>query len=195
MPRTRQISDEDVLTRAAALFWCHGYAGTSLRDLMAATGLSAAALYHRYGDKDGMFCAALEHYAEQNVAPRMGRLAGAARPLAALAAFFDDIVAVSADDPDRLGCLLVNTALDGGPMSETARTAAASRLAAIEAAFRQALDRAAQTGALPRGVDPALAAESLLAKLLAIRIFARLGADRDRLQRLAAEAQAILTAN
>jgi TetR/AcrR family transcriptional repressor of nem operon len=195
MPRTRQISDEDVLTRAAALFWRHGYAGTSLRDLMAATGLSAAALYHRYGDKDGFFRAALEHYAEQSVAPRLGRLAGAARPLAAIAAFFDDIVAVSADDPDRLGCLLVNTALDGGPMSETARAAAASRLAAIEAAFRQALDRAAHTGALPRGVDPALAAESLLAKLIAIRVFARLGADRDRLQRRAAEAQAILTAN
>lgn len=195
MPRIRQISDEDVLARAAALFWRHGYAGTSLRDLTAATGLSAAALYHRYGDKDGVFCAALEHYAEQSVVPRLGRLAGAARPLAAVAAFFDDIVAVSADDPDRLGCLLVNTALDGGPMSEAARAVTASQLAAIEAAFRQALDRAAQTGALPRGVNPALAAESLLARLLAIRVFARLGADRDRLERLAAEAHAILAEN
>lgn len=195
MARVRQIGDEDVLARAAALFQRHGYAATSLRDLTAATGLSVAALYHRYGDKDGVFCAALEHYAERSVMPRLGGLAAAAKPLAEIVAFFDDIVALSADDPDRLGCLLVNTALDGGRMSETARTATASRLAAIEAAFRRALDRAAQTGALPRGVDPALAAESLLAKLLAIRVFARLGAARDRLARIAAEAQAVLSAN
>lgn len=193
MPRPRQIADDDVLAHAATLFWRHGYAGTSLRDLIAATGLSAAALYHRFGDKDGVFRAVLDHYAEKTVTPRLAGLADVADPLAALATFFDDIVTMSVDDPDRLGCLLVNTALDGGPMSQAAREAAAARLAAIEASFRDALGRAARAGALPHGVEPAAAAESLLAKLLSIRVFARLGADRGRLERLAAEARAIVT--
>lgn len=193
MPRPRQIADDDVLSHAAALFWRHGYAGTSLRDLIAATGLSAAALYHRFGDKDGVFRAVLDHYAECAVAPRLDRLTKADDPLAALTAFFDDIVTISANDPDRLGCLLVNTALDGGPMSPAAREAAAARLAAIEASFRRTLDRAVRTGALPHRVDTAAAAESLLAKLLSIRVLARLGADRERLERLAAEVRATIT--
>lgn len=193
MPRPRQIADDDVLSHAAALFWRHGYAGTSLRDLIAATGLSAAALYHRFGDKDGVFRAVLDHYAECAVAPRLDRLTKADDPLAALTAFFDDIVTISANDPDRLGCLLVNTALDGGPMSPAAREAAAARFAAIEASFRRTLDRAVRTGALPHRVDTAAAAESLLAKLLSIRVLARLGADRERLERLAAEVRATIT--
>ena len=55
MPRTHTIPDDVILARAIFFFWQNGYAGTSLRDLTQATGLSSAALYHRFSDKDGLF--------------------------------------------------------------------------------------------------------------------------------------------
>ena len=55
MPRTHTLPDDVILARAIFFFWQNGYAGTSLRDLTQATGLSSAALYHRFSDKDGLF--------------------------------------------------------------------------------------------------------------------------------------------
>ena len=55
MPRTYTLPDDVILARAIFFFWQNGYAGTSLRDLTQATGLSSAALYHRFSDKDGLF--------------------------------------------------------------------------------------------------------------------------------------------
>lgn len=55
MPRTHTLPDDVILARAMFFFWQNGYAGTSLRDLTQATGLSSAALYHRFSDKDGLF--------------------------------------------------------------------------------------------------------------------------------------------
>ena len=73
MSRTRAISDDVILQRASAVFWRRGYAGASLRDLSEATGLSAAALYHRFADKNGLFVAALTRYAKEGLAERLGR--------------------------------------------------------------------------------------------------------------------------
>ena len=55
MPQTHTLPDDVILARAMFFFWQNGYAGTSLRDLTQATGLSSAALYHRFSDKDGLF--------------------------------------------------------------------------------------------------------------------------------------------
>ncbi|OYV38915.1 MAG: hypothetical protein B7Z81_03955, partial [Acidocella sp. 20-61-6] len=53
--RPRLLADNLILDRAISVFWQRGYSAASLRDLTSATGLSAAALYHRYKDKDGLF--------------------------------------------------------------------------------------------------------------------------------------------
>lgn len=60
MARTETITDEDLTRRFIETFRQTGYAGTSLRDLSKAAGLTKAALYHRFPDgKDGMAAAAL----------------------------------------------------------------------------------------------------------------------------------------
>ncbi|MCD9027226.1 TetR/AcrR family transcriptional regulator [Luteimonas sp. BDR2-5] len=61
MARTETIADEDLTRRFIATFRESGYAGTSVRDLSNAAGLTKAALYHRFPDgKDGMAAAALD---------------------------------------------------------------------------------------------------------------------------------------
>ncbi len=46
-------------------FWRQGYVGTTMDDLVAATGASRASLYRTFGDKKAIFAAALDLYASR----------------------------------------------------------------------------------------------------------------------------------
>ena len=45
------------LDAAQALFACRGYAGTSMRDIVNASGVSAPLIHHHFGSKDGLYTA------------------------------------------------------------------------------------------------------------------------------------------
>ncbi len=188
MPRSRSLSDDVVLERAMQVFWRRGYAGTSLRELAQATGLGSAALYHRYRDKQGLFVQALGRYAQRGLATRIAQLSEQPSPLGAIRQFFDQLVAASLADPERRGCLLVNTALDGADMGEAARAVVRARLGEVESFFASRLACAVAAGALPQGTDVASEAQALMGAVFAIRVAARLYGDAHRLRTLAAHA-------
>lgn len=192
MPRTRMLSDETVLERAIGVFWQNGYAGTSLRDLTQATGLSSAALYHRFTDKDGLFVEALRRYADEGLVERLVRLAAARDPLRAIGDFLDELIAMSLADPDHRGCLLVYTALDGAAMSDEARALVRTRLGEVERFFAEGLKQAVADGALDPETDIAATATALLGTVFAIRVMARLDPNPKRLRALADHAIASL---
>jgi len=105
--RTRQR----ILERAAPVFNRRGYAGTSLNELVAATGLEKGGIYNHFGSKDELALAAFDHavayVAERNVRTQEG-LAGLDRLLALVTAFPQWV-----DDPGLPGgCPLMNTAID-----------------------------------------------------------------------------------
>lgn len=192
MPRTRTLSDETVLERATDVFWQNGYAGASLRDLTQATGLSSAALYHRFTDKEGLFVAALRRYADEGLLARLARLSATSDPLGAIRDFLNELIAMSLADPDHRGCLLVNTALDGAAMASAARDLVRARFGEVEAFFVRRLECAAAAGTLDPAVDIATIATALLGTVFAIRVMARLDPDPRRLRALADHAIASL---
>ena len=192
MPRTRTLPDDTVLERAIGVFWQNGYAGTSLRDLTQATGLSSAALYHRFTDKDGLFVEALRRYADEGLVERLARLSATNDPLGAIGDFFDELIAMSLADPHHRGCLLVNTALDGAAMSEEARALVRSRLGQVEAFFAERLKQAVADSALDAKTNLAATATALLGTVFAIRVMARLDPNPKRLRALADHAIASL---
>ena len=185
MPRSRSLSDDVVLERAMQVFWRRGYAGTSLRELTQATGLGSAALYHRYTDKQGLFVQVLGRYAQRGLAARIAQLSSDPSPLGAIRQFFDQLVAASLADPERRGCLLVNTALDGADMGEPARAVVRARLGEVESFFASRLACAVAAGALPRDTEVASEAAALMGAVFAIRVAARLYGDPHRLRALA----------
>jgi len=62
--RPRAYDPEIALQRATESFWRAGYAATSLDDLSAATGMNRPSLYGAFGDKRGLYLAALRRYWE-----------------------------------------------------------------------------------------------------------------------------------
>lgn len=55
MGRPRQFSEPDALAAASAVIAHRGFAGTSVDDLVRATGVNRASLYGTFGSKDGLF--------------------------------------------------------------------------------------------------------------------------------------------
>jgi TetR/AcrR family transcriptional regulator, copper-responsive repressor len=64
MGRPKQFNREGVLDKAIALFWKHGFAETTLRDLERTTGVNKSGLYAEFKNKEDLFIASLRRYFE-----------------------------------------------------------------------------------------------------------------------------------
>ena len=94
------------------VFWSKGYQGTSLPDLLEATGLSRGSLYAAFGDKHGCFLKALDRYIEGALArfdeelhPDRGAMDGLRICLAGY-------VSRTTGRAGKRGCLVVATAME-----------------------------------------------------------------------------------
>src|ERR1700733_7386878 len=64
MGRPKQFNREGVLDRAIPVFWKHGFANTTVQHLEQATGVNKSGLYSEFKDKEDLFLASLERYAQ-----------------------------------------------------------------------------------------------------------------------------------
>ena len=181
MARPREFDEEVVLDAAVQCFWTRGYESTSVKDLMARTGLTAASLYNAYGDKRAMFRMALDHYIESSIGVRIGRCE-ALPPRDAIRSFFDDILRRSLSDRERKGCMLVNSALEMAPHDREFRETIAAALRQIEAFFLACVEKGQADGTITSS-RPALGlAQHLLGVLMGVRVLARVRPERPLLE-------------
>ena len=66
MGRQRGYDEGDVLDRAAAAFLRAGYEGTSIEELVTATGLHRGSLYQAFGSKRGLFVSGLRRQVSEH---------------------------------------------------------------------------------------------------------------------------------
>lgn len=182
MARPVSFDREQVLGRATATFWEHGYCATSISQLVEATRLQPGSLYAAFESKEGLFLAALDHYAQQSLARLQAALAEAADPLQGITGFFEQLVVDAADNAHPHGCLLVNTVLEVGRHNPTVQLRVKAHLAQIESVFVAALEAAQARGMLAADKQPAVLAKFLMTTIWGLRVLGGTGADaRDAL--------------
>ena len=191
MARPREFDEDAVLNAAVLCFWAQGYDATSVKDLEAHTGITAASLYNAFSDKRALYQKALDHYVETGVSGRIRRCE-ALPPLAAIEAFFDEILARSLDDRDHKGCMLVNAALDVAPHDPAFRAIVAAALSRIEAFFLQCIEAGQVDGTITRSQAAATLAQHLLGTLMGIRVLARVRPERPLLEGVVLPSLALL---
>jgi TetR/AcrR family transcriptional repressor of nem operon len=191
--RPRAFDDVKALDAAIDCFWHRGLAATSVRDLAAGMGINGPSLYNTFGDKHALFGKALERYADRSMRAVMRRIEAADHaPREAIAEFLHTLVEKSLADPDRRGCLIVNSALEVSPHDAELRPVIAGYLAEIEAFFRRHVTRGQAESKIAATLDPGDLARHLLGVVLGIRVAARFRPERALLEGMARSALALL---
>lgn len=193
MGRPRKIDDEEILDRAMALFWERGWADTSIRDLEEALDLKAPSIYHRFGSREGLGAAVVEHYGDRVVRRRVAKyLSGEGDPLDNIARFLRLSVTQSRAGEQLRGCLLTTTSLEAVDPDEALRVALVRGFDLIEAGLRRELERADALGLLRAGIEVRAALSMLVLAMQGLMASARGGVKATTLQRRAVDAVAVL---
>lgn len=170
MARPTQFERKDVLEKAMEAFWDHGYAATSMAELVEVTKLKPGSLYAAFQSKEGLFLAALDHYGERSVTRVERALTEAASPLEGIRAYFRKLAEDIANPRTRHSCLLVNTVLELARQNPVVQQRVNRHLDRVEALFRDALETAQANGELPRDQDPEALAAFLMTNIWGLRV-------------------------
>lgn len=177
MARTREFCPSEALDKAMRVFWAKGYFGTSIEDLVGATGVSRYGLYAAFGDKNSLFLAALEHYQANVVRPMAEIIEQPGASLAALRALFAMLAEASRQPGGKLGCLVFNSVNEMGLHDEVTAGKIRDVRKRLELGVLKMLSNAASKGELPAGFDVQREADFLFGVLHALPVMARAGAD------------------
>lgn len=112
MPRTKKFNKTEVLAAAASIFQQKGYNGTSMDEVLKATGLSRSSLYDSFGDKHNLYIQSLEYYKQNNQALSDKIEEKPVNGLQKIDFLFKNVVDHLIAHPDDNGCLLVNAAAE-----------------------------------------------------------------------------------
>ncbi len=192
MARPREFDHDRVVDRAVEVFWRKGFEATSIRDLVEATGLNRGSLYNTFGDKAGLFEAALERYMAGATPQHVVAAAETGPPRQVIEEFFARLVEFGASDTDRRGCLMTNTAAEMAARDKDVAARVAAAFQGLEDALFRLIQRGQETGEIAPWRDPRALARFLVAAAQGLRITAKVNRNGAALENIAEIALASL---
>ena len=191
--RPRAYDPQAALLRVRDSFWRAGYAGTSLDEIAAATGMNRPSLYAAFGDKHALYLEALAHYWELSVADMREALGQDLALDEALMRVYDGALSIyfSGDGRPR-GCFVIGTAVTEALEDAEIRQSLVAGFQTFDADFEARFRTAREKGELKADADPAALALLASATMNTIAIRARAGAPRAELAELARKAVKVI---
>ena len=107
-----QTTKAKIIQQAADVFNQRGYAGTSMADIMEATGLKKGGIYNHFHSKDELALAAFDFAVGLMVENYRNALRGQRHSVARLKAIIESFCTLVDTPPIKGGCPLLNTAID-----------------------------------------------------------------------------------
>jgi TetR/AcrR family transcriptional repressor of nem operon len=164
-------------------FWNRGYHDTSVDDLVTATGVRPGSLYNAFkGGKRELFLSSLDRYSALVVPEKMGALDLPGASLAELRAYFDGLVSDLMTPNGRVGCLMVNTAMELAAEDSEVAGVVRGHMARLERNATRALRNAKRRGEVPAGLKPAAKATQLMATAMGLMVVGKTNPGREVLE-------------
>lgn len=180
--RPRRFDQETALAKALELFWERGFEATSMSELTEAMGMSPSSIYSTWGDKEGLFRAALNRYVEGPGSYLVKALSEPGTSRQAFARLFDRAADQLTLDGRPSGCMV---ALSGNQCSPEARPVGEA-LGEIRRLSREAMASRLRQGQKEGELEPGVVVDDLAGYfstvLSGMSIQARDGADAERLR-------------
>jgi TetR/AcrR family transcriptional regulator, transcriptional repressor for nem operon len=176
---TRKI----ILGRAAELFNVQGFAGSSLSDIMQATGLQKGGIYNHFVSKEALALEAFD-YAFELVSRRMGEMLKVRRDpldrLMGIIAFFEDYLE---SPPVKGGCMLLNTAIESDDTHPALRERARLAMESWRNLIQRTVTKGIAQGVMRPDIEPDEVATLMIATLEGAIMMSKLYGDHIHLQR------------
>lgn len=177
--------DVDATTEAALmLFWQQGFEATTIEEVTEQTGINASSLFAAYGNKYGLFMAALERYRTE-VGARLGTLEHGKQGLDDLVSFIGWLIDINTSGKRPLGCLMVNTMVEFGNAEPSVLEQVALYRQQLTNAIRAALVRASEMNEIPK-TTVAARTQLVHAGLIGALAIANVGSSKDVVDALGA---------
>ena len=164
--RKGEETRQTIIAKAAPLFNQQGYAGASMADIMAATGLQKGGLYNHFASKDELAVAAFAHNWEQMRALLVQALAAAGD--SAMAQLLAVVRMHGNLAQGRLpvgGCPLLNTAVDSDDGNPVLRKEVRAAIGEWQQIIHQIVEAGQQQGELRTDVTAAMVATTIISTL------------------------------
>ena len=178
--RPRGFEPHEALDAAVKVFWSEGYEGASVSRLSRRMQMPKASLYQEFGDKEGLFLAAIGHYVETRLAPVAQAIGPRGSLHDDLSAFFEAVVTLATADPATPGCLISCVLADAAGNNPRLRAELSTRFTALEARLKHRLE-AGRSDLIGDG-DPVVMAVLLASVARGLMVRARAGEDRAMLE-------------
>lgn len=171
MARPIEFDREEVLRKAIGVFWQKGYSGTSIKNLVEATGLQPGSIYSAFGDKRGLFLASIDGYFEDMKRMIFNMLHTDQTAIVRIETFFNRLVNDSVTDEHRKGCFLVNTLLEIPVDDQEINSRLQAMFKEVENEFRDVLKEHKASGEYASTQSPEELARFLVAGIYGLRVF------------------------
>lgn len=127
------------------VFWENGFEGTSVEDLVSATGVGRGAIYSDFGGKEELFFACLTEYLETFMAAAIETLRSDAEGLDAISDYFDYFIGLHKKrGMPGPGCFIANTMTELAPHLVEAREKIEEHMEMLRRSFLRSIKQAAK---------------------------------------------------
>jgi len=178
MARTKDFDENEVLSKAIQVFWCKGYNGTSMQDLVDALGISRSSLYDTYTDKHTLFIKALESYQNagnlqiQEIIDQNGSAKNTIIKLLELT------TSDSACVKEKKGCFMLNAEVEVAPHDQEVNKIVCSNDQYMEEIFCQVIRKGQEKGELKNKQDAMALARFIFNAVKGMRVTAKSTPDQ-----------------
>jgi TetR/AcrR family transcriptional repressor of nem operon len=179
--RPREFDRDAVIAAAVEVFRAHGYHATSIEDLCQATGLLRGSLYGAFGDKRGIFLAALDRYSEIGIARLADRLNVTPFTRETMREALLYYVRFASGIPNEGGCLVISTAMELIPDDLDVANRIERNMRRMAALLAAAVVRGQVIGIFNKRLDERAVGNFLLCMTYGLRILGNVIADKEEL--------------
>jgi TetR/AcrR family transcriptional repressor of nem operon len=171
-----------IVEAAAPIFNQHGYEGSSLNDLMAATGLKKGGIYRHFSSKEELAAEAFDYTWEAAWNARLLHVDEKTSGIAKLKQLIANFVEYKS--PVAGGCPILNTATDSDDGNSVLRARVAKALRSWLSRLQAMVEQAQESGEIRPDVDPKVVATLIVASLEGAVMMSRLQRNDEALRRV-----------
>ncbi|MBJ8054955.1 TetR/AcrR family transcriptional regulator [Bacillus cereus] len=178
MARLREFDEEKALDAAMQLFWEKGYAATSLSDLTAKMEIQRPSLYAAFGDKEGLFEAALRRYTNLHATSIRTKLQKEQSVKESIRMFFENMVEEEYKRESNKGCFCINTMVEIAPHNEKFEVLTREHQMYLSVIFQELIAKGIQSGELQSDVNAKALAQTLVTSLIGLTVLMKSRPER-----------------